>query len=198
MKQTIILFLLLLGALASKSQCVTVNSAFFTNPSGDNTTFSLNINWTAEGTNHLAAYVMSGPDTIYTTCVQVSGIGSGTSIYNGIVSPGGLPTLSATFCRWTGPCGGGVKCAPDQYIPAGGVLDIKFERISARYINSTTTEVTFTIASASGSKTATFNLRMKSGAVKKYTVVMPRTLQAGETWKVTLDHTKGTYTTLKL
>ena len=197
MKKILLSTLLLLSTVLGQSQCVTVNSAFFTNPSGDNTTFSLNINWTAEGTNHLVAYVMSGADTIYTTCVQVSGIGSGTSIYNGIVSPGGLPTLSASFCRWTGPCGSGVKCAPDQTIPAGGVLDIKFERITARYVDANTTEVIFKVATASTSKTLTFNLRMKSGTVKKYTIQMPQTVRTGDTWKVTLDHTKGTYTTIK-
>lgn len=198
MKKILLLTSLLLATLLSRSQCVTVNSAFFTNPSGDNTTFSLNINWTAEGTNHLVAYVMSGPDTVYTTCVQVSGIGSGTSIYNGIVAPGGFPSLSASFCRWTGPCGGGVKCAQDQYIPPGGVLNIKFERVVARYINPITTELTFTVASAFGSKTATLNLRMKSGTIKKYPIQFPSNVQAGDIWRVTLDHIKGTYTISKL
>jgi len=141
---------------------------------------------------------MSGPDTVYTACVQVSGIGSGTSIYNGIVAPGGFPTLSASFGRWTGPCGGGVKCAQDQYIPAGGVLDIKFERVSARYYNATTTEVTFRVASSTESKIVTFNLRMKNGTVKKYTATMPRTLRAGETWQVLINHVTGEYITIKL
>jgi hypothetical protein len=158
----------------------------------------LNINWTAEGTNHLVAYVMSGQDTVYTTCVQVSGIGSGTSIYNGIVVPGGLATLSASFCRWTGPCGSGVKCAPDQYIPPGGVLNIKFERVSARYYNATTTEVTVRVASSTESRIATFNLRMKNGTVKKYNVTMPRILRPGETWQVLINHITGEYTTIKL
>ena len=197
MKRILISFLLLLGVIASKSQCVIVNSAFFTNPSGDNQTFSLNINWTAEGTNHLVAYVMSSGDTIYTTCVQVSGLGSGTSIYNDIQAPGGLITLSASFCRWTGPCGSGVKCGSDQIIPPGGVLDIKFERVIARYVDASTTEIIFNVASASGSRTLTFNLRMKSGAMKKYTIQMPQSVRAGETWKVTLNHVKGTYTTQK-
>ncbi len=77
-------------------------------------------------------------------------------------------------------------------------LPIKFERIMAKYVNPTTTEITFTVGSAFGSKTATFNLRMKSGTVKKYTVQMPYNVKAGETWKVTIDRTKGTYTTIKL
>ena len=198
MKKILLSSLLLLSTVLGQSQCVTVNSAFFTNPSGDNTTFSLNINWTAEGTNHLVAYVMSGADTIYTTCVQVSGVGSGTSIYNGIVSPGGLPTLSASFCRWTGPCGSGVKCAPDQYIPAGGVLSIKFERVTARLISSTVIEITIKAATTFDSKTVFFNLRMKDNTSRKYTVQMPTNVKAGETWKVTLNRIDGSYTTIKL
>lgn len=197
MKKLLLSGLLLLSVLLGRSQCVTVNSAYFTNPSGDDQTFSLNINWTAEGTNHLVAYVMSSGDTIYTACVQVSGMGSGTSIYNGIQAPGGLATLSASFCRWTSSCGSGVKCGPDQYIPAGGVLDIKFERVVARYVGASTTEIIFNVASALGSKTLTFNLRMKSGAIKKYTIQMPQNVQVGDTWKVTLNHVKGTYTTQK-
>jgi hypothetical protein len=141
---------------------------------------------------------MSGSDTIYTTCVQVSGLGSGTSIYNGIVAPGGLPTLSASFCRWTGPCGSGVKCAPDQTIPAGGVLSIKFERVTARMISPTNIEITIKAATSFDSKTVFFNLRMRNNTIRKFKVLMPNNIKAGETWKVILNHTNGEYSTLKL
>lgn len=198
MKKTLLSVLFVILLFSVKSQCVTVNSAFFTNPSGNDSTFSLNINWTAEGTNHLVAYVMSGPDTIYTTCVQVSGSGTGTSIYNNIFAPNGLATLSASFCRWTGSCGTGVKCAPDQIIPPGGVLDIKFEKISAKYLDQNRTEITFKVASSLGTKTATFNLRMKSGVIKKFVVKMPSNVLTGETWKVIINHNNSTYTTTKL
>ena len=198
MKKLLLSVLLLTLTLLGQSQCVTVNSAYFTNPSGDNQTFSLNINWTAEGTNHLVAYVMSGDDTIYTTCVQVSGLGSGTSIYNGIVAPNGFSTLSASFCRWTGPCGSGAKCAPDQTIPAGGVLSIKFERVTARLVSSTVIEITIKAATTFDSKTVFFNLRMKDNTSRKYAVQMPQNVQAGETWKVILNRIDGSYTTKKL
>ena len=49
-----LLFLLLFPIVAS-SQCITVNSAFFTNPSNDGVHWSLNVNWTALRAGNKAA-----------------------------------------------------------------------------------------------------------------------------------------------
>lgn len=197
-----LLFLFLSLITLSQSNCITVNSALFTNPSGDDTTFTLTINWSTRGMNHLVTYVKSGNDTIYETCTQVSNPGSsnGTITYDNIIAPGGLMTLSAVFVRWSGPCGGGSICGPNQFITPGGVLNIKFEKITARRVNSYTTEIKFKVGSVSSSdsKIATFNLRMKSGQIKNYSVQMPHNLRDGESWMIILNHKTGSYTTLKL
>jgi hypothetical protein len=198
--KTIFLALLSLSCLLASSQCIVVNSAYFINPSGDNSTFDLYINWTASGVNHLETYALSNNDTIFTACVQVSNpsASSGTSIYSGIVAPSGLTSLSAVFSRWTGPCNSGIKCGPDQFIPQGGVLDIKFEKIVARNIDSYNSEVIFKVASAFGRKTATINLRMKSGIIKKYPIEIKEEVRSGEWWKVIINHKTGSYKVTKL
>lgn len=194
-----LLFLLLFPIVAS-SQCITVNSAFFTNPSGDGIHWSLNVNWTAQGVNHLKIYVKQFDDTVLNTCFQMNNSvqTTGTSIYDGIVAPLGLVSLSATFCRWTGACGSGVQCEADQYIPPGGVLDILFDNISAKYINPSTTDVRFRILSASNTKTMFLNLRMKNGMVKKYKIEFLNSVKSGEYYKIVLNHQTGNYTITKL
>lgn len=194
-----LLFLLLFPIVAS-SQCITVNSAFFTNPSGDGVHWSLNVNWTAQGVNHLKIYVKEGTDTVLNTCFQMNNPvqTTGTSIYDGIIAPGGLPSLSATFCRWTGACGSGVQCDADQYIQPGGVLDIVFDNLSARYINSSTTEIRFRILSASNTKTMFLNLRMQSGKIKKCKIEFLNSVKSGDYYKITLNHQTGNYTIIKL
>jgi len=194
-----LLFLLLFPVIAS-SQCITVNSAYFTNPSNDGVTWSLNVNWTAQGVNHLKIYVKEGTDTVLNTCFQLNNPvqTTGTSIYDGIIAPGGLPTLSATFCRWTGSCGSGVRCDENQYIQPGGVLDILFDNILAKHISSNTVEVNFKILSASNTKTLFLNLRMKDGRIKKCKIEFPNYVKSGEYWKVIINHQTGNYIITKL
>ena len=194
-----LLFLLLFPIVAS-SQCITVNSAFFTNPSNDGIHWSLNVNWTAQGVNHLKIYVKEGTDTVLNTCFQMNNPvqTTGTSTYDNIVAPGGLPSLSARFSRWTEGCGSGVKCDEDQVINPGGVLDIIFDNIYAKYVNSSTTEVRFRILSASKSKVMFFNLRMKNGAVKKCKIEFSNYVKSGDYYKVVLNHQTGNYTITKL
>ena len=194
-----LLFLLLFPIVAS-SQCITVNSAFFTNPSNDGVNWSLNVNWTAQGVNHLKIYVKSFNDTVLNTCFQMNNPvqTTGTSIYDGIFAPGGLGSLSATFCRWAGACGSGVRCDENQVIAPGGVLDIKFDKISARRVSSTSTEITFRILAAENSKTLYLNLKMNSGVLKKYKIEFSQFVKSGEYWKVILNHKTGEYITIKL
>jgi len=192
------LLFFLLFPIAASSQCITVNSAFFTNPSGDGIHWSLNVNWTAQGVNHLKIYVKEFSDTVLSTCFQMNHPvqTTGTSIYDGIIAPGGLPSLSATFSRWTESCGSGVRCDEDQYIQPGGVLDVKFEQLSARWCNANTTEIKFKILSPS--KHLTFNVRMKSGVVRKFVVKLPNDAKIGQAWTVLLDHVSGKYILIKL
>lgn len=194
------LLFLLLFPFTVKSQCITVNSAYFTNPSNDGIHWSLNVNWTAQGVNHLKIYVKQFNDTVLNTCFQMNNQfqTTGTSIYDGIFAPGGLPSLSATFCRWTGNCGSGVQCADNQIIDPGGVLDIKFDNLYARYISVTTTEIGFRILSSSGEKEMIFNLRMNNGKLKKYKIEFPNFVKSGEYYKVILDHKTGNYNIIKL
>lgn len=197
MKRVIIGIISCLYATVASAQCITVNSAFFTNPSLDGIHWSLNINWTAQGVNHLKIYVKENTDTILNTCFQMNNPvqTTGTSIYDGIVAPGGLASLSAIFCRWMGPCGSGVKCDDNQFIQPGGVLDITFEQLYARYYNSETTEIKFRILSYS--RRLTFNIRMKSGNLKRFNVILPKDTREGDYWTVLLNHQTGQYTLIK-
>lgn len=197
MKRVIIGLISCLYATFASAQCITVNSAFFTNPSGDGIHWSLNVNWTAQGVNHLKIYVKEGNDTVLNTCFQMNNPvqTTGTSIYDGIIAPGGLPSLSATFCRWTESCGSGVRCDENQFIPPGGVLDIAFEQLSARCYNTNTTEIKFRILSSS--RHLTFNVRMNSGNVRKFVVKLPNNAVVGQAWTVLLDHVSGKYILIK-
>jgi len=194
------LLFLLLFPIVAKSQCITVNSAFFTNPSNDGIHWSLNVNWTSQGVNHLKVYVKQFDDTVLNTCFQMNHPlqTTGTSIYDNIIAPGGLPSLSAVFCRWTDACGSGVQCDENQYIAPGGVLDIVFDNVFAKYINSSTTEVRFRILSASNSKTMFLNLRMKNGKIKKCKIEFSNSVKSGDYYKVVLNHQTGNYTIIKL
>lgn len=198
MGKTIISIIFCLQAAFGFAQCITVNSAHFTNPSGDGVNWDLNINWTAQGVNHLKVYVKKYGDTVLNTCFQMNNPvqTTGTSIYERIYAPGGLATLSATFSRWTEGCGSGVQCEPDQYIQPGGLLDIVFEQLSAKYYSSSTTEIKFKILSPS--KHLTFNVRMRSGKVKKFVVKLPEDAKEGQSWSVLLNHQTGKYTLIKL
>jgi hypothetical protein len=198
--KTILIVLFSLQCFFASSQCIVVDSAHFTNPSGDNTTFDLRINWTSVGLKHLKTYVISNADTVFTACFQVSTPSqqSGTSLYTGIIAPSGFAGLSVIFSRWNGPCNAGTKCGPDQFILSGGVLDIKFEKIIARNIDADNSEVIFKVASAFGRNTATINLRMKSGIVKKYPIEIKEEVRSGEWWKIIINHKTGSYKVTKL
>lgn len=124
---TFLFGLLLLSVTASAQNCIQANSAYFTNPSNDGVTWSLTINWQADGQKHMNVVVRSNASIILNTCfsVQAGGGATGTKVYNNLIAPGGIPSLSATFERWTGNCGGGSSCGTTQIIsPGGGTLPI--------------------------------------------------------------------------
>lgn len=198
MKRVIIGLISCLYATVASAQCITVNSAHFTNPSGDGVYWDLNINWTAQGVNHLKVYIKNYNDTVLNTCFQMNNPvqTTGTSIYERIYAPGGLAALSAIFSRWTEGCGSGVQCEPDQYIQPSGVLDIVFEQLSAKHYSPSVTEIKF--RTLSPSKHLTFNVRMRSGKVKKFVVKLPENAKEGQSWSVLLNHNTGQYTLIKL
>ncbi|HMK05384.1 MAG TPA: T9SS type A sorting domain-containing protein [Ferruginibacter sp.] len=130
--------LLLLCITASAQNCVQATAASFSNPSNDGVTWRLTLNWQADGQKYFNVIVRVGttnPATVLNTCLSINAGGgaTGTHVYNNIIAPGGIPTLSASFERFTGSCGGGNSCGITQIIPVGsGVLPIKISSFYAR------------------------------------------------------------------
>ena len=197
MKKTIILLGLLCSFLFTHAQnCIRVTSAQFQNPSGDNVTWRLVVNYTANGTKNLRTYVFNGADTVINSCFQTTNqTQTGTLVYDSIITTGGSSMLRARFIRRTGTCDNGTSCADDQIIN-DNVLDIKIANLSARNIKNTT-EITFTVLSVDDDPKIIFNFYMPNGEIEKREVVIPEA-RSGQTWKVTFDNTKKTYSTKKL
>ena len=128
---TLSIAMLLLSTIAFAGNCIKVTAAVFTNPSNDGTNWILTINWEADGQKYMYVTVkVNGTPVpgISNNCFSVNAGGgaTGTKIYTGIVAPGGIPALSATFERFTGNCGTGSSCGYTQVIPlGGGTLPIK-------------------------------------------------------------------------
>ena len=128
---TLSIAMLLLSTIAFAGNCIRVTAAVFTNPSNDGTNWILTINWEADGQKYMYVTVkVNGTPVagISNNCFSVNAGGgaTGTKIYTGIVAPGGIPALSATFERFTGNCGTGSSCGYTQVIPlGGGTLPIK-------------------------------------------------------------------------
>lgn len=199
MKKTIALLLTLFSIAFTKAQsqsCITIVSSYFENPSGDNVTWRLVVNYSANGTKNLRTYVFRGNDTVVNTCFQTSNqTQNGTLIYDNIITSGGSSMLRARFIRRTGTCDNGTICGDDQTL-VNGVLDIKITNISARNIKNTT-EVMFKILSVDETHRIVFNFYMPNGEVQKREVKLPYA-KDGETWKVIFDNNKKTYSTQKL
>lgn len=127
--------MLLISGLAFSQNCIRATSAIFTNPNMDGTIWNLTINWEADGQKHMNVTVKVGNTVVISECftVQAGGGATGTKIYTDIVAPGGIPTLSASFERWTGNCGSGTNCGVTQIIPpGGGALPIKISSFFAK------------------------------------------------------------------
>jgi hypothetical protein len=199
MKKTIALLLSLFSIAFTKAQsqsCITVVSSYFENPSGDNVTWRLVINYTANGTKNLRTYVFRGSDTLVNACFQTSNqTQNGTLIYDNLITSGGNSTLRARFIRRTGTCDNGIVCGDDQIIN-DNVLDIKIANLSARNVRNNT-EITFRVLSVDETQRIIFNFYMPNGELQKREVKLPYA-RDGETWKVTFDNIKKTYTTQKL
>lgn len=94
--------------------------------------------------------------------VQAGGGATGVKVYTGIVAPGGIPTLSASFSRWTGNCGGGSNCGVTQIIcPGCGTLPIK---ISAFYAKRNGNAVVLNWTSESEINAKEFVIERNSGS----------------------------------
>ena len=192
MKKTILSFLFAMGCIAGKAQsCITVLSSQFTNPSNDGVTWNLVINYTANGTKSLKTYVFVGTDTAVNACFQTSvGTNTGSITYDGIIAPGGLPTLRARFVRSTGTCNNGTNCDTDQDL-INNILDVKLTGLSARNVGNTT-EITFTILSIENTSSIYFNFYMPDGSIKKRRIVLPNA-KSGQRWTVIYNNLTDEY-----
>lgn len=198
MKKIILVLLLFCSFFISKSQnCIKVQWSYFDNPSGDNIHWRLLVNYQSDGTKHLNTVVKNNGTIVLDTCFETVGGGqtSGTLIYPLTLPNATFQTLSATFYRYTGRCGGGMVCDSAQNL-VNNVLPIKVSFLYAKNVGNTT-EVTFKVESIDD-RTITFNFTLKSGTVKKYFVTLPETAKDGDTWKVIINNINGTYTTKKL
>lgn len=160
---TLSIAMLLFSAMAFSQNCIRATSAAFTNPSNDGQTWTLTINWEADGQKYMNVSVKVGATTVLTNCftVQAGGGATGTKVYTNIIAPGGIATLSAAFERWTGNCGGGSNCGTTQIIPpGGGTLPIK---ISAFYAKRNGNSVTLNWASETEINAKEFIIERNSG-----------------------------------
>ncbi len=199
MKNILILFLLTFGITLGYSQCITINSATFLNPSGDNITWNMSVRWTAYGQQHSKAIVRNGNDTLLNICSEINraGITSGTFIYDSIITPGGYTQLIATFKRFNGLCGSGMSCGDDTTIITSNPLSIKFKQINAKNIGNIT-QVIFKSGEVDNVNYLNFNFTLPSGIVRRHKVYFPSKLKPNETWQVEIDNITGLYTTKKL
>jgi hypothetical protein len=198
MKKIILGLLLLCSFVTTKSQnCIKVQWSYFDNPSGDNIHWRLLVNYQSDGTKHLNIIAKNNNVNVLDTCFETVGGGqtSGTKIYNLVVPNATLQSLSATFYRYTGRCGGGTMCDSPQNL-IDNVLPIKVSSLYAKNIGNTT-EVTFKVESIDDRK-ITFNFTMKNGSIKKYYITLPDYAKDGDTWKVIINNINGTYITQKL
>ena len=199
MKKIIITLLLALGITYGYSQCININSATFSNPSGDNVTWSLSVRWTAYGQQHFKAIVRNGTDTLLNICSEINRAGttSGAFIYDSIITPGGYTQLVVTFKRYDGLCGSGIPCGDDTTVITTNPLNIKFQQITARNIGNTT-QVIFKIGEVNNIDNLDFNFTLPSGLVRRHKIYFPSVLKPNQTWQVDIDNLTGLYTIKKL
>lgn len=199
MRKILITLLLILGITFGYSQCITINSATFSNPSGDNVTWNMSVRWTAYGQQHFKAIVRNGLDTLLNICSEINRAGttSGTFIYDSIITPGGYTQLVATFKRYNGLCGSGIPCGDDTTIITSNPLSIKFEQITARNVGNIT-QVIFKLGEVDNVNYLHFNFTLPSGLTRRHKIYFPSKLKPNDTWQVEIDNLTGLYTTKKL
>lgn len=194
------MLVLLLSAILAKTQnCITVDSARFTNPSGDSITWRLKVYWSANGTKNLRTIVLNGNDTILFTCSEVRGNGnnaSGSIIFDNIITTGGSSMLRCKFIRRTGTCDNGTICDSDQNL-INNVLPIKFDYITAKNSGNSTL-ITFKVGAVEGENTITVKYQMVDGSMKKYLIKLPTEVRPGDVWMITINNLTNTYTSKKL
>ena len=195
------LLLLCLFTFGSKAQnCITVNWAYFDNPTGDNIHWRLMINWSADGTKHLRTTITNYGDTVLNECYQVSNGGGGTQTgtltYN-VTIPNGRVDFKGTFRRFTGTCGNGTECGATQSL-INNVLPIKATNVSAKNIGNNT-EVKFTIETVEyDDNILRLSMTLKNGTKREYNIKMPVGVSAGQNWKIIINNLTNTYTLIKL
>jgi hypothetical protein len=161
---TLSIAMLLLSVMAYSQNCIKAISALFTNPSNDGITWVLTVNWEADGQKHMDVSVKVGIIEVLNTCftVQSGGHSAGTQVYPNIIAPLGIPSLSASFSRYTGNCGGGSSCGTTQIIPpGGGTLPIQ---LSSFYAKRNGNSVTLTWTSEAESNAKEYVIERNSGS----------------------------------
>ena len=193
--------LLCMFTFSSQAQnCITVNWAYFDNPTGDAIHWRLLINWSADGVKHLRTLVTNFGDTVLNECLQVSngggGTQTGTTTYT-VTVPDGRVDFKGTFRRFTGTCGNGSECGGTQSL-INNVLPIKATNISARNIGNNT-EVRFTIETVEyDDNIVRLSMVLKNGSKREYNIKMPDGVMPGQNWKIIINNLTNTYTLIKL
>lgn len=133
---TLLAFIVTISTNTSAQNCARVlPGTTFVNPSGDNKTFDMIVNWESDGQKHIRISVRCMGTEIFNTCLSINegGQSSGTTTYTGIVCPMGIDGIMATFTPFTGSCGAGTQCGGLQVLPpSGGPLPIFLDQFEGR------------------------------------------------------------------
>jgi hypothetical protein len=193
MKKILLTFLILLSFLSSKSQaCINVTNAILTNPSGDNITWRLTIDWSSSGTKHLNTVVLVGRDTVLNTCHQSQGNGrTGTLVYDNIISPLGSSEIKVFMVRNTGTCGNGISCGTTVTI-INNVLPLKITNITAKNIDNFT-HISFKVESLDKVNRMRVNYVLSDNSKKYYDIKLPENIRVGDIITISINNINGTY-----
>jgi hypothetical protein len=193
MKKLFLFLAFSLATLLSYSQnCIEVVNATLTNPSNNNTSWKLTIDWTSSGTKHLLIKVLVGNDTVINTCHQSQGQNrTGTLVYD-INSPNGLSAIRVILDRNTGTCNNGTSCGSTVTI-TNGVLPLKISELSARNVG-VYTNITFKVLSLDKVNSLKVNYVMEDGTKKYFDITLPNTIREGQYMTISINNKTGNYT----
>jgi hypothetical protein len=193
MKKLLLFLAFSVVTLLSYSQnCIQVVNATLTNPSNNNTSWKLTIDWTSAGTKHLLIKVLVGNDTVINTCHQSQGQNrAGTLVYD-VNSPNGLSAIRVILDRNTGTCNNGTSCGSTVTI-TNGVLPLKISNLSARNVDMYT-HITFKVLSLDKENRLKVNYVMEDGTKKYFDIILPDTLIEGKFVTISINNKTGNYT----
>ncbi|MGJ7033645.1 hypothetical protein [Niabella hirudinis] len=135
--------------IATAQNCINMTSAVFSNPSGDNSTWNLDIGYNTNGNKSLSVKIYCGGVLILEDCLQ-GNTSDGHKTYTGVMCNAGLSALRAEFIPYTGNCGA-AQCGSSSVVIGGGPLSAAFESITAVKANDQI-KINWTTASEINSK----------------------------------------------